>query len=133
MTQDAIVMRVLDGGWAEVRVERGTACGGNCPSCGGCSYKNVMKTRAVNKISAGVGDRVTLETRTSKILGLAALVYFVPLLVFFAGYTLAAVLRLPETGSMLVSIGGLILGALGVAWRERNRKRDVTFEIVAIQ
>ena len=39
MTQDAVVIKVLNEELAEVAVTRGTACGGNCgscESCGGC-------------------------------------------------------------------------------------------------
>ena len=33
MTQDAVVTKLIDKRTAEVEVERGTACGGNCGSC----------------------------------------------------------------------------------------------------
>ena len=36
MVQDAIVTKKLSNGLAEVLVERATACGDNCGSCGVC-------------------------------------------------------------------------------------------------
>ena len=33
MTQDAVVTKLIDKRTAEVEVERGTACGGNCGHC----------------------------------------------------------------------------------------------------
>ena len=51
------MIELLPDGMAAVQVERGTACGGNCASCGGtCSFKNLLTARAVNRAGAQVGS-----------------------------------------------------------------------------
>lgn len=134
MTQTGIVIKLLENQQAEVLVERGSACGGNCASCGGCSYKNKLTTVAFNRVTAQVGDTVVLETRTAKILKAAALVYLLPLVTFLLGYILAAASGLGETGAMLVSLGGLLLGLLLVVLVHKRRGRgDIQFEIISIR
>lgn len=130
MLQDAIVVKIIDNAAAEVRVERGSACGSACVSCKGCAYKGAINVVAVNKVSAGVGDRVLLESKTSKILGAALLLYILPFFALFAGYALASALGLPENASALAGIGALIAGISAIALTQR-KKKDFTFEIIA--
>ena len=73
MTQDAIVTKIIDRRTAEVEVERGTACGGTCSSCEACVFQNTIRTTAYNRVSALPGQRVVIESRTSQVLGAAAL------------------------------------------------------------
>ena len=132
MTQDAIVTKIVDDRMAVVTVERGSACGGNCVSCGACSFKNIISTEAVNKISAAVGDRVVIESQSSSIIGAAALVYMVPLAAFFAGYILAVALKLAEPASIIVSLCGFFAGVGAVVLSQRRRRgKPATFSIVS--
>ena len=49
MTQSAIVKRILGNGYAEVHVERISACGKSCASCGsGCGDKRIISVDALN-------------------------------------------------------------------------------------
>ena len=91
MTQDAVVTKLLPNGMAEVAVTRGTACGGNCGSCESCRFQKELHTEARNLIQAQPGQKVTIESKSSRIFGAAVLVYVMPLLFFLAGYGLAAV------------------------------------------
>lgn len=75
MTQDAVVTKLVSRHVAEVEVERGTACGGTCESCEACVFQNRIRAEAVNKVSALPGQKVVIESKTSDVLGAAALLY----------------------------------------------------------
>lgn len=132
MTQEAVVTRLLPGGMAEVAVKRTTACGGNCGSCESCVFQNELKTAAKNPIEAQPGQKVLIESQSAKVFKAAFLVYVLPLLLFMAGYLAAAALGLGETGQILASFAGVILGAaLVVLSQKRVREKDkITFEII---
>ena len=135
MTQKAVVTRILSDSTAEVEVTRKTACGGNCESCGGaCAAGANIRVAASNPLCAAVGDRVTVQSRSSHILGAAAMVYLIPLILFFAAYGIAASAGMSENVSMLLSFGGLAAGvALAVlANRLIKKHRPITFEITGI-
>lgn len=132
MTQSGIVTALLPDGRASVSVERQTACGGNCASCGGCSYKNVLTTIAENRVGALVGDRITLRSRTKGVIGAAALVYLLPILTFLFGYLLSASLGAREGVSILVSVLCLLLGCGLAAWLGKKRRNAIRFEIISI-
>lgn len=132
MTQSGIVTALLPDGMASVSVQRQTACGGNCASCGGCSYKNVLTAVAENRFGAKVGDKVTLQSRTKGVIGAAVLVYLLPILTFLIGYLIAAACGANEGASILVSVLCLLLGCGAAAWLGRRRKDKIRFEIVSI-
>ena len=90
MTQDAVVTKVLPNGMAEVVVSRGTACGSNCGNCESCVFQNEIKTFAKNTVHARPGEKVVIESLSSRIFGAAFIVYIVPMLVFIIGYVIAA-------------------------------------------
>ena len=130
MTQSALVIEVL-GEKAKILVRRKTACGGDCASCGGCADKMEISVVAGNRAGAKVGDTVIVETQNSRVIGGAALVYIVPLVLTFAGYAAGAALKLPETGSVLCAFAGFGLGAAIAVLLGRRMKR-ADFEIVRI-
>ena len=132
MTQEAVVTKLLPGGMAEVAVKRTTACGGNCGSCESCVFQNELKTPALNKIQARPGQKVLIESQTSRIFKAAFLVYVFPLLFFLLGYLFSAALSLGETAGIISSFVGLIIGAVIVVLSQRRiREKDrITFEII---
>ena len=132
MTQSGIVTALLPNDMASVSVERQTACGGNCASCGGCSYKNVLTAVAENSFGAKVGDKVTLRSRTKGVIGAAALVYLLPIVTFLIGYAVAAAFGAKEDTEILVSVICLLLGCGAAAWIGRNLKDRIRFEIISI-
>ena len=90
MTQDAIVRQVFDDGMAEVVVPRSTACGSNCGNCESCIFQSELCTRAKNLIGAKPGQRVVIESKSSKIYKATLLVYILPIVLVVAGYLIAA-------------------------------------------
>ncbi len=113
MTQKAVVKKLLSGGIAEIEVQRQSACSGDCSKCGGCGTPTERITaQAVNRVHAQVGEIVTIEGDNKQVFGAAAIVYTVPLVLFFVLY---ALLR-ATGGAEGMAIGGGIVGfALGIA------------------
>lgn len=134
MTQDAIVTKIIDRHTAEVEVERGTACGGNCGSCEACVFQNKIRATATNKISALPGQKVVIESRTSEVLGAAALLYLVPFVLLFIGYAIGAALLLTQGWCILVGAAFFALGvACNVIYQRRKNKAPISFEIIQIR
>ena len=132
MTQDAIVTKCLPDGMAEVAVTRMTACGSNCGNCESCVFQSELKTPAKNLIGAKPGQKVLIESRSSKIFKAAFLVYIVPMVLMIAGYALASVLGGSEGVSIIAGFAGLILGGVVIVLSERLRKtrNNITFDII---
>ena len=133
MTQDAVVIRLLPNNMAEVAVTRATACGGNCGSCESCMFQSELHTEARNLIQAKLGQKVTIESKSSRIFGAAMLVYIMPLLFFLAGYAIAAALGAGEGIKILVSFASLLVSAavLVLSQRLNHKQKPITFDIIA--
>ena len=133
MTQSAVVKRIIDENTAEVEVTRGTACGGNCASCGGtCSFRNKLRISCGNPIGAAVGEHVTIASQTRRILGAAVLVYILPLVTFLLAYFVGAAIFSQEGSRVLVSLAGFALGVAAVVVLQRRITRvPISFDIIA--
>lgn len=137
MKQTATVIRITPKGCAQVRVRRASACAGahNCGSCDHCSMMEnapEIVVEAENSCGAQVGDTVVVESSTRKVLGAAALLYLLPVLLFFLGYALGNGLNWPESGAIALGGGGFALGLLGAWGLDRYRRsRPVTYRIVS--
>ena len=91
MEQKVVVRQVLPDGTARVVHIRESACSGDCHKCSGCgAAKEGIELTAKNPIGARVGDFVTIEAATGPVLRGAAVLYMMPLLLFFLGYALGA-------------------------------------------
>ena len=133
MTQDAVVIRLLPNDMAEVAVTRGTACGGNCGSCESCMFQTELHTEARNRIQAKPGQKVIIESKSSRIFGAAMLVYIMPLVFFLAGYGIAAALGAGEGIRILVSFVSLLVSAVVLVLSQRlnHKQKPITFDIIA--
>ena len=133
MTQDAIVTKLLPNSMAEVVVTRSTACGSNCGNCESCIFQSELKAVARNRINAKPGQRVVIESRTSKVFSAAILVYIMPMLLFVLGFAIATVLGASEGLAILVSFLALILAAVILVQQQRRQsaERQIQFEIIS--
>lgn len=88
MQQTATVTKLLSGNQAELTVHRQTACGHDCSKCGGCGemVTKPITVIADNTIGADIGDTVVITGSSKQVLGLAAIVYVIPVVLFFALY-----------------------------------------------
>ena len=131
MTQDAIVYKCLPNGMAEVVVTRTTACGSNCGNCESCIFQSELKTLAKNSIDARPGQKVIIESKSSKIYKAAILVYILPMILMVLGYALGAALSAGEGLGIALGFAGLIAGAALIVLSERRKNKEpITFEIV---
>ena len=128
MRQNGVVTKLMDGGLAEVAVERGTACGGNCSGCGECVYNKRILVAAQNLIFAQPGERVTLESETGVIMQAAVLVYLVPVIMLFLGYGLGALLHLSQGRCIALSLGVCAVGA-GIVTVLGRRHKKIDYRI----
>ena len=100
MTQKVRVKSVSSAGTAQVIHLRQSACSGDCHKCSGCgAVGETLELTAGNPIGAKPGDLVTMEAKTGPVLAAAAMLYVLPLLMFFLGYLL---------GYSFLGKGGLI-------------------------
>ena len=129
MTQTVRVIRCDPDGTAQVVHIRESACSGDCHKCSGCgAAQETMVLTAVNPIGACPGDRVVIESQTGPVLAAAAVLYMLPLVLFFAGFL---------AGKLLWDAGGLIgclAFALGIGFsviydRHMAKKKDTVYTI----
>lgn len=134
MTQEAVVTKVFPNNMAEVAVTRTTACGGNCGNCESCIFQSELKAMAKNRIAAQPGQRVLIESKSSKVFGAAFLVYVLPLIFFLVGFAVAYSAGAPEGLCVAVSFAALVLGAAVMVFSQRLKKdKDtITFDIVQL-
>ena len=110
MEQRAKIVGCNPDGTVRAAVVRESACSGDCHKCSGCgAAKQTVFVTAHNPIGAAVGSVVTLESESAPVLKAAAVLYMLPLGLFFLGYIL---------GAELWQLGGLTGGlafAFGIA------------------
>lgn len=134
MIQEAVVTGVYEDGTADVAVERAAMCGGDCSKCEACMYENVIKTRAKNPISAPPGARVHIETDSNQVFLATLAIYALPMLVFFIGYGLGALLGFSQDIKILFAFVFLGLGAgiSAIILKVRQKKEPMPAVITEI-
>ena len=135
MTQIATVERIIDQNHAEISVPRKSACGHDCEECAGCGVTGAaVHAKALNPIGAAPGQKVVVESSTKKMLRIVALVYLIPVALFFAGYAAAVAAAAGVAVQYAAAITGFVLGILGaVAYDRRLRARGgLSFTIVRL-
>ncbi len=128
MEQTVRVIKTFDDGMAQVSAVRESACSGDCHKCSGCgAVKQTMQFTAVNAIGASVGDWVTVTSDSGSVLTGAAVLYIVPLVLFFAGYFAGMSWNLGGLFGLL----GFILGVAGVVAYDRlvAKKQNIVYTI----
>ncbi len=109
MVQKATVVEIKENQTAVVEVSRSSACGDCGESCMTCPQKGkVLRVEVKNTVGAQRGDAVELISSSGRILGLAFLVYILPLIVGVAAYLLAAAWGLPEKPAVLAALLGFV-------------------------
>ena len=126
MQQLVKVLASNPNGTARVLHIRQSACSGDCHKCSGCgAVQERMVLTVRNPIGAKPGDVVTVETKTGPVLAAAAVMYLLPLVLFFAGYVLAQQ-WLPVIGGC----AGFLLGiALAVAYDRLVARKKTEYTI----
>ena len=88
MEQQAQVIRIVSDTVARVAVKRKSACSGDCHTCHGCPHPDeIVMVDADNFVGAQTGDNVVVRSDTGRVLKLAAMLYLMPMVLFFLGYS----------------------------------------------
>lgn len=108
MTQTVRLTKCNEDGTAQVIHIRQSACSGDCHKCSGCgAVQESLLLTAENPIGARPGDLVVIESRTGPVLAAAAVLYVLPLVLFFLGYIPGTLLwgKGPLTGCIAFALG----------------------------
>lgn len=135
MTQIATVERILDANHAEISVPRKSACGHDCEECAGCGVTGTaVHAKATNPIDARPGQKVVVESSTSKMMHIIVLVYLIPVALFLAGYLIPALLGASVAVQYGAAVLGFAVGIVGAIVYDRRLKRQggLTFHIVRL-
>ena len=133
MTQIATVEEILSGGYALISVPRKSACGHDCEQCAGCGMTGAaVKARARNVVDAQPGQKVVVESSTQKLLGVVALVYLLPVVLFLLGYFLLE--GLGESLRYVIAIAAAALAMIPIVLYDRHVRRTeaLTYTILRL-
>jgi sigma-E factor negative regulatory protein RseC len=114
MEQLVRVQKCNDDGTAQVIHVRQSACSGDCHKCSGCgAAKETLLLTAHNPIGARPGQLVTLRSSSGPVLLDAAVLYMMPLVLFFVGYLLLELLcKRGALGGCLAFVLGILIAKL---------------------
>ncbi|MBR4990274.1 MAG: SoxR reducing system RseC family protein [Oscillospiraceae bacterium] len=125
MDQIVRVKQIYEDGTAQVICIRESACSGDCHKCSGCgAAKEAILLTVENPIGAGVGDLVNIRSETGPVLKAAAVLYMLPLVLFFAGYALAA--ALDQSGALFGALAFMLSIVLIVVYDRRMARKENT-------
>ncbi len=133
MTQIATVEENLGGGLARISVPRKTACGHDCEECAGCGMTGAaIFATAKNPVDAKPGEKVVVESSTQKLLGVVALVYILPVILFLVGYFTTE--GLTEGVRYAIAIGAAALSMIPCVLVDRYARRSgaLTYTILRL-
>ena len=132
MRQKAVVLET-NGKIAVIEVSRASmcegcqnhgGCGGHCELTGLVAASGKMKAKAVNGIGAVVGDTVEVETGSGTVLGYAALVFLLPIVVCGLFYFLSGLVFASQTASVIGAAAGFVLTFAGIAVFDRVKRKS---------
>lgn len=134
MTQIATVERLLAGDSAVISVPRKSACGHDCEECAGCGVTGAaVQARAANPIGAKPGQKVVVQSDTQKMLGIVALVYLTPVVLFLVGYFATIAVASAPIRYLFGGIGFVLGILIAVAYDRRLRRQGgLRFTIVRL-
>lgn len=137
MTQTAQVKQILANGVAQIAVVRQGACSHNCSECGGCGtgVQPTVTALAENTAGARVGEIVTVETANSRLMGVIAFVYLVPMVFLVLGYAVAQGQGLTTGWCILAAAVCFAVSVVLICLLDRwlKRTKALQFRIVAVQ
>ena len=121
MQTKAVVVET-DGKFATVETERKSACEG-CHKAeeGGCSVCSLMggdrkiATKALNSMGAKVGDVVTIESKTARMLWYGLLVFILPIVIALLSWGISSQLTANVAVQTVSAFAGFALSLIGVA------------------
>ena len=125
MTQTVRVHKLNADGTAQVIHIRQSACSGDCHKCSGCgAAEETLLLTAANPIGAKPGQLVNIASDSKPVLAAAAVLYMMPMAMFFLGYAIgaAAFARGALAGCLCFGLGIV----LAVVYDRRMAKKQKT-------
>ena len=114
------VCEKIEGGEATVLVESAEVCS-KCCSCGAGKERKVILEDDVSK-NLKAGDKIEIEIETSSLLGVYALLYLVPLIIFVSSMlTIYAALKNPVV-SFFIAISLTATSYVVIGKKTRKKK-----------
>lgn len=125
MTGEGTVVKT-NGRYATVRIEKRSACSGECSSCGLCNNP-VYDIEVINDAGAQTGDIVRLYMPTGKVYASAFLVYMLPILAVFSVMGVCSLLAVKTSITAILCVAVLA----GWLWliRTYNKKANLKSSI----
>ena len=127
-------VKSIEGKYAQVSVIRSSACDG-CHSKGFClsCSKKEMTVSVLNDIGAVPGDTVELYSPTGRVLGYAALVFVLPIVLAILGY-IGAYYLFGEESAVLGALVAFVLtfAVIGVVFNTTWAKKKTRMHILKI-
>ena len=130
MVQTGIV-KATRGDIADVEINRSTACGDNCASCGLCSGRTAI-VKAANKINASDGDTVLIQMADKTVLGTAFLVYIIPLILLVCGYFAGHAVGGTEMSGIITGFLLMALSFPPIIYLDRRKRQSYLPEVTEI-
>ncbi|MBQ4600068.1 MAG: SoxR reducing system RseC family protein [Oscillospiraceae bacterium] len=130
MKQLVRVRKLNPDGTAQVLHIRQSACSGDCHKCSGCgAAQETLLFTAENPIGAKPGDLVNVSSDSGPVLAGAAVLYMLPVVLFFAGYLLG---HLAWGMGALVGCLAFVLGIVVAVAYDRNvaKKQKTVYTII---
>lgn len=125
MEQIVRVRQTYENGTAQVVCIRESACSGDCHKCSGCgAAKESILITAENPMGASAGDLVVVRSETGPVLKAAAVLYMMPLVLFFLGYYIGTLLGI--SGGIAGSAAFVLSVALIVRYDRYMAKKENT-------
>ena len=125
--QTKAVVVATDGIFATVETERKSACDG-CHKAeeGGCSVCSLMggdrkiTTKAFNPLGAKIGDVVTIESKTTRMLWYGLLVFILPIVIALLSWGISSQFTANIAVQTISAFAGFALSLLGVAFYSKK-------------
>ncbi len=131
MEQRVKVHKTHPDGTATVIIVRESACSGDCHECAGCgAASQTLLVRAQNPVGARVGQLAVMRSDSAPVLRGAAVLYLLPLALFFLGYWVGSLWGLGALGggmAFALSIAAVVLYDRRVA-----KRADVRYTLVRL-
>lgn len=117
---------------AILTVKRQSMCDG-CHKEGGCGHcSQVLEVTVKNTLGAEVGDKVEIETPGATVIGVAALVFLLPLLLSFLAFFLTELFGAATPYCYLAAVIAPLLCYLAISLTVRKSKVALKITMVAI-
>jgi sigma-E factor negative regulatory protein RseC len=135
-----LVIKIKEGGIAQVVTDRKNACGGcgSTHSCHSCLSNSKMMTEALNRVDAKEGDLVDINLNSGLVLKGAAIMYLIPIagimIGALVGSFISGIFGIDETISAIIfSILGLCIGFMTTAFISKQMSVENRFTPIITQ